>query len=146
MALEETINNDIKIAMKAKEANKLQALRAIKSSILLLKTSPDGLTETSAIKSLQKMVKQRRDAGELYVQQNRQDLADVEFFEAAIIDEYLPQQMNQDEIKAELTAIISKTGASSKADMGKVMGVATKAMAGKADGKLISTLVKQLLS
>jgi uncharacterized protein len=146
MALEETINNDIKIAMKAKEANKLQALRAIKSSILLLKTSPDGLTETSAIKSLQKMVKQRRDAGELYVQQNRQDLADVEFFEAAIIDEYLPQQMNEDEIKAELTAIISKTGASSKADMGKVMGVATKAMAGKADGKLISTLVKQLLS
>ena len=92
------------------------------------------------------MVKQRRDAGELYVQQNRQDLADVEFFEAAIIDEYLPQQMNEDEIKAELTAIISKTGASSKADMGKVMGVATKAMAGKADGKLISTLVKQLLS
>lgn len=146
MTLEETINNDIKIAMKAKEANKLQALRAIKSSILLLKTSPDGLTETSAIKSLQKMVKQRRDAGELYVQQNRQDLADVEFFEAAIIDEYLPQQMNEDEIKAELTAIISKTGASSKADMGKVMGVATKAMAGKADGKLISTLVKQLLS
>ena len=146
MALEETINNDIKIAMKAKEANKLQALRAIKSSILLLKTSPDGLTETSAIKSLQKMVKQRRDAGELYVQQNRQDLADVEFFEAAIIDEYLPQQMNEVEIKAELTAIISKTGASSKADMGKVMGVATKAMAGKADGKLISTLVKQLLS
>ncbi|MFT4899311.1 MAG: hypothetical protein ACI9U0_001103 [Flavobacteriales bacterium] len=146
MALEETINNDIKIAMKAKEANKLQALRAIKSSILLLKTSPDGLTETSAIKSLQKMVKQRRDAGELYVQQNRQDLADVEFFEAAIIDEYLPQQMNEDEIKAELTSIISKTGASSKADMGKVMGVATKAMAGKADGKLISTLVKQLLS
>ena len=146
MALEETINNDIKIAMKAKEANKLQALRAIKSSILLLKTSPDGLTETSAIKSLQKMVKQRRDAGELYVQQNRQDLADIEFFEAAIIDEYLPQQMNEDEIKAELTSIISKTGASSKADMGKVMGVATKAMAGKADGKLISTLVKQLLS
>jgi len=146
MALEETINNDIKIAMKAKEANKLQALRAIKSSILLLKTSPDGLTETSAIKSLQKMVKQRRDAGELYVQQNRQDLADVEFFEAAIIDEYLPQQMNENEIKTELTAIISKTGASSKADMGKVMGVATKAMAGKADGKLISTLVKQLLS
>jgi len=146
MALEETINNDIKIAMKAKEANKLQALRAIKSSILLLKTSPDGLTETSAIKSLQKMVKQRRDAGELYVQQNRQDLADVEFFEAAIIDEYLPQQMNEDEIKAELTTIIAKTGASSKADMGKVMGVATKAMAGKADGKLISTLVKQLLS
>tara|TARA_B110000116_G_scaffold258298_1_gene259307 strand:- start:485 stop:925 length:441 start_codon:yes stop_codon:yes gene_type:complete len=146
MALEETINNDIKIAMKAKEANKLQALRAIKSSILLLKTSPDGLTETSAIKSLQKMVKQRRDAGELYVQQNRQDLADIEFFEAAIIDEYLPQQMNENEIKTELTAIISKTGASSKADMGKVMGVATKAMAGKADGKLISTLVKQLLS
>ena len=146
MALEETINNDIKIAMKAKEANKLQALRAIKSSILLLKTSPDGLTETSAIKSLQKMVKQRSDAGELYVQQNRQDLADVEFFEAAIIDEYLPQQMNEDEIKAELTTIIAKTGASSKADMGKVMGVATKAMAGKADGKLISTLVKQLLS
>jgi uncharacterized protein YqeY len=146
MALEETINNDIKTAMKAKEANKLQALRAIKSSILLLKTSPEGLTEESAIKSLQKMVKQRKDAGELYVQQNRQDLADVEFFEAAIIDKYLPQQMNEDEIKVELTAIISKTGASSKADMGKVMGMATKAMAGKADGKLISTLVKQLLS
>jgi uncharacterized protein YqeY len=146
MTLEETINDDIKTAMKAKEANKLQALRAVKSSILLLKTSPEGLTDETAIKSLQKMVKQRKDAGELYVQQNRQDLADVEFFESAIIDKYLPQQMDEDEIKAELTAIISKTGASSKADMGKVMAMATKAMAGKADGKLISTLVKQLLS
>jgi uncharacterized protein YqeY len=146
MALEETINDDIKTAMKAKEANKLQALRAVKSSILLLKTSPEGLTDETAIKSLQKMVKQRKDAGELYVQQNRQDLADVEFFESGIIGKYLPQQMTEDEIKAELTAIISKTGSSSKADMGKVMGMATKAMAGKADGKLISTLVKQLLS
>ena len=146
MALEETINDDIKTAMKAKEADKLQALRAVKSSILLLKTSPEGLTDETAIKSLQKMVKQRKEAGELYVQQNRQDLADVEFFEVGIIDKYLPQQMGEEEIKAELTAIISKTGASSKADMGKVMGMATKAMAGKADGKLISTLVKQLLS
>jgi uncharacterized protein YqeY len=146
MTLEETINDDIKTAMKAKEASKLQALRAVKSSILLLKTSPEGLTDETAIKSLQKMVKQRKEAGELYVEQNRQDLADVEFFEVGIIDKYLPQQMGEDEIKAELIAIISKIGASSKADMGKVMGVATKAMAGKADGKLISTLVKELLS
>jgi len=146
MTLEETINDDIKTAMKAKEADKLQALRAVKSSILLLKTSPEGLSDDTAIKSLQKMVKQRKDAGALYVQQNRQDLADVEFFEVAIIDKYLPQQMGEDEIKAELAAIISKTGASTKADMGKVMGMATKSMAGKADGKLISTLVKELLS
>ncbi len=146
MALEETINEDIKTAMKAREADKLQALRAVKSSILLLKTSPEGLTEESAIKSMQKMVKQRKEAGELYVQQDRQDLADVEFFESALIEKYLPQQMGEDEIKAELTAIISKTGATSKAEMGKVMGMATKAMVGKADGKLISTLVNQLLS
>lgn len=146
MVLEETINEDIKTAMRAKEADKLQALRAVKSSILLLKTSPEGLTDESAIKAMQKMVKQRKEAAKLYVQQNRQDLADIEFFESAIIENYLPQQMGEDEIKAELTVIISKTGASSKTDMGKVMGVATKALAGKADGKLISKLVIQLLS
>lgn len=146
MALEEKINDDIKAAMKAKEADKLQALRAVKSAILLLKTSSEGLTDETAIKALQKMVKQRKEAGELYVQQSRQDLADVEFLEASIIEKYLPQQMNEDEIKAELTTIIAQTGASTKADMGKVMGMATKVMAGKADGKLISTLVMQMLS
>lgn len=145
MTLEESINNDIKTAMKAKEADKLQALRAVKSAILLLKTSSEGLTEDTAIKSLQKMVKQRKETAALYVEQNRQELADVELFESALIEKYLPQQMGEDEIKAELAAIIAKTGASSKADMGKVMGMATKAMAGKADGKLISTLVKEML-
>lgn len=146
MPLEEKINSDIKSAMLAKEAAKLEALRAMKSAILLLKTSPEGYTDDSETKAFQKMVKQRKETAEVYKSQNRNDLADTELFQVGIIEAYLPKQLSEDEIKAELTKIIASIGAASPADMGKVMGVATKQLAGKADGKIISTLVKELLS
>ncbi len=146
MALEEKINADIKSAMLAKEASKLEALRAIKSAILLLKTSPEGLNDDTEMKALLKMVKQRKETAELYVTQNRKDLADVETAQAAVIEAYLPQQMSEEDVKAEVAKIITAVGATSPADMGKVMGAASKQLAGKADGKLISTIVKELLS
>lgn len=146
MTLEEKINADIKAAMLAKESGKLEALRGIKSAILLLKTSPEGLTPESETKALQKLYKQRKESAEIFTQQNRADLADTENFQASIIEAYLPKQMSEDEIKTELQKIIITVGASSPADMGKVMGVATKQFAGKADGKLVSTIVKELLS
>lgn len=146
MALEEKINADIKSAMLAKEASKLEALRAIKSAILLLKTSAEGLNDDTEIKALQKMVKRRKETADLYVTQNRKDLADVELAQASVIEAYLPQQMGEDEVKAEIAKIITTVGATSPSDMGKVMGVASKQLAGKADGKLISTIVKELLS
>ncbi len=146
MALEEKINADIKSAMLAKDAAKLEALRAVKSAILLLKTSPEGLNDDTEMKALLKMVKQRKETAELYVSQNRKDLADVELSQAAVIEAYLPKQMSEADVKAEVANIISSLGATSPADMGKVMGVASKQLAGKADGKLISTIVKELLS
>jgi uncharacterized protein len=146
MALEEKINADIKSAMLAKEAAKLEALRAVKSAILLLKTSPEGYNDDTEMKALQKMVKQRKETAEVYKTQNRPELAEVELSQAAIIETYLPKQMSEDEIKTEVAKIISTVGASSPADMGKVMGVASKQMAGKADGKVISAVVKELLS
>jgi uncharacterized protein YqeY len=146
MALEEKINADIKAAMLAKEAAKLEALRAVKSAILLLKTSPEGYTDETEIKALQKMVKQRKETADVYNGQGRADLAEVELSQAAIIEVYLPKQMTEAEVKVELEKIIASVGASSPADMGKVMGAATKALSGKADGKVISTLVKELLS
>ena len=146
MTLEEKINADIKSAMLAKEAQKLEALRAIKSAILLLKTSPEGHTAESELKSLQKMVKQRRETAEVYKTQNRADLADTEIFQANIIEAYLPKMMSEEEIKAELTKIIAESGASSPSDMGKVMGLANKAFAGKADNKVVSQLVKEMLA
>lgn len=146
MALEEKINADIKSAMLAKEASKLEALRAIKSAILLLKTSPEGLNDDTEMKALLKMVKQRKETADLYITQNRKDLADVELAQAAVIEAYLPKQMSEDDVKAEVAKIITSVGASSPADMGKVMGAASKQLAGKADGKLISTIVKELLS
>jgi len=146
MALEEKINADIKAAMLAKEASKLEALRAVKSAILLLKTSPEGYTDETEIKALQKMVKQRKETADVYNGQGRADLAEVELAQAAVIEVYLPKQMTEAEIKTEVEKIIASVGASSAADMGKVMGAASKALAGKADGKLISTIVKELLS
>ena len=146
MSLEEQINADIKSAMLAKEAGKFEALRAIKSAILLLKTSPEGLNVESELKALTKMVKQRKETADLYVSQNRNDLADVELSQAAIIENYLPKQLTESELKEELEKIISNLGASSMADLGKVMGLASKQFAGKADGKLISTIVKDLLN
>lgn len=145
MNIEEKINADIKTAMLAKDAKKLEALRAIKSVILLLKTSPEGLTEDSVNKALQKEVKKRKETADIYVTQNRPDLVEVELSQAAVIEEYLPKQMSEEEVKAELTKIISTVGASGPGDMGKVMGAASKAFAGRADNKMVSALVKQLL-
>lgn len=145
MNIEERINADIKAAMLAKNAAKLEALRAIKSVVLLLKTSAEGLTDDTANKALQKEVKKRKETAEIYVTQNRQDLADTELFQASVIEEYLPKQMSEEEVKTELSKIIASVGASGMADLGKVMGAASKFFAGKADNKLVSTLVKQML-
>jgi uncharacterized protein YqeY len=144
--LEDTINSDIKTAMLAKDQKKLEALRAIKSVILLLKTSPEGYTDETEMKALQKEVKKRKDTAEIYKGQGREDLAEVELAQASVIENYLPKQMSEDEIRAEVTKIIQSVGATSPADMGKVMGAATKQLAGKADGKIISTIVKEQLS
>ncbi len=146
MSLTDQINNDIKNAMLAKDASKLEALRAIKSALLLLKTSPEGQTEASELKALQKMVKQRKETAEVYIGQNRKELADVELAQAAVIEQYLPKQMSEDELKTILQNIITTVGATSPADMGKVMGAATKELSGKAEGSAISKIVRELLS
>lgn len=146
MNLTDQINTDIKNAMLAKDASKLEALRAIKSALLLLKTSPEGQSEATELKALQKMVKQRKETAEVYVGQCRQELADVELAQAAVIENYLPKQMSEDELKAILQNIITNVGASSPADIGKVMGAATKELSGKADGSVISRIVKELLT
>ncbi len=148
MSLEEKINADIKTAMLAKEKDKLEALRAIKSAVLLAKTAGGvaaEINEAEENKLLQKLVKQRKDAAEIYVSQARQDMADVELFQSSVIEKYLPQQLSEEEIKIELNKIINETGATSAKEMGKVMGLATQRLAGKADGKIISQLVKTLL-
>lgn len=146
MNFEEKITAEIKAAMLAKDSKKLEALRAIKSVVLLLKTSPEGLTEDSINKALQKEVKKRKESADIYKSQNRPDLEEAELYQATVMEGYLPKQMGEDEIKAELTKIIASVGASGVGDMGKVMGAATKAFAGKADNKMVSALVKQLLS
>ncbi len=146
MALEEKINSDIKTAMLAKDAARLDALRAVKSAILLLKTSAEGYSDDTELKALQKMVKQRKETADIYKTQSRADLADVELFQANVIESYLPKQMSEEDVKAEIVKIIASVGATSSADMGKVMGVASKQLAGKADGKIISVIVKELLS
>ena len=149
MSLEEKINNDIKAAMMAKEKVRLEALRAIKSAILLAKTEK-GHTETlssdTELKLLQKQVKQRKESADIYKQQNRPELAEKELAESAIIEEYLPKMLSEEELVAELKKIIDQVGAKAPSDMGKVMGVATKALAGKADGRMISEKVKALLA
>jgi uncharacterized protein YqeY len=134
--------------MLAKEKDKLEALRAIKSAVLLAKTAGGvaaEINEAEENKLLQKLVKQRKDAAEIYVSQARQDMADVELFQSSVIEKYLPQQLSEEEIKIELNKIINETGATSAKEMGKVMGLATQRLAGKADGKIISLLVKTLL-
>lgn len=149
MSLEQKIMTELKAAMLAKNEAALRSLRAVKAAILLAKTSEDAsgdLTEEDEIKLLQKLVKQRKDSLDIFQQQNRTDLAQKEQEEIAVIEKFLPVQLTPDEIKAELTKIIAATGASSPADMGKVMGAATKQLAGKADGKTISALVKELLN
>ncbi|MBL7723244.1 MAG: GatB/YqeY domain-containing protein [Chitinophagaceae bacterium] len=149
MSLEQKVMTELKAAMLAKDEAALRSLRAIKAAILLAKTSEGAggeLKEEDEIKMLQKMVKQRKDSLEIFQQQNRPELAKKEEEEIAVIENFLPKQLSADEIKAVLTKIIAETGAASPADMGKVMGVATKELAGKADGKTISMLVKELLA
>lgn len=149
MSLETQINNDIKQAMLAKQKDVLESLRAIKSALLLLKTSKDAVDgvvpESVEIATLQKLVKQRRETAEIYVQQNRQDLADEELFQASIIERYLPKQLDRDEITAMVKEIVAEVGATGPKDMGKVMGVASKKFAGRADNKVVSEIVKSLL-
>jgi uncharacterized protein YqeY len=135
--------------MRAKDEAALRTLRAIKAAILIEKTSEgasDTISEATETKMLQKMAKQRRDSLEIFEKQNRADLAEKEKEELAIIERFLPKQMSAEELEAELKAIIAQVGASSPADMGKVMGVASKQLAGKADGKAISETVKKLLA
>jgi len=149
MSLEQKIMADLKTAMLAKDEKSLRSLRAIKAAILLAKTSEGAageLKEEDETKLLQKLVKQRKDSLEIYQQQNRTDLAQKEKEEIEVIEKFLPKQLSADELKAEISSIITEVGASSPADMGKVMGVATKKLAGKADGKTISALVKEFLS
>lgn len=149
MNLEQKINADIKTAMLAKDEVSLRSLRAIKAAIILAKTAEGAkgeLKEEDEVKLLQKLVKQRKDSLEIFTQQNRTDLAQKESDEIAVIEKFLPAQMGEEELRAVIQEIISATGAASSADMGKVMGVATKQLAGKAEGKVISTLVKSLLA
>lgn len=149
MSLAETINKEIITAMKARDEASLRGLRAIKSAILLAQTDKgavEQLSEETEIKLLQKLAKQRKDSLEIYVQQNREDLAQKEREELAVIEKYLPQQMSEEEVAAVLKDIIAQTGATSAAETGKVMPLAMKQLAGKADGKTISALLKTLLS
>lgn len=149
MSLKATIDNDIKAAMLAKEKEKLEALRAIKSMILLAETDKanlNGVTAEVESKLLMKAAKQRKESAEIFQKEGREDLAQRELFQLDVISAYLPKQLSEDEIKAALTKIMEQVGAKGPQDMGKVMGTATKALAGKADGKLISELVKKLLA
>jgi uncharacterized protein YqeY len=149
MSLEQKVMMDLKTAMLAKDEAGLRSLRAIKASIILAKTAEGAggsLKEEDEIKILQKLIKQRKDSLEIYKTQKRADLATKEEEEIAIIEKFLPAQMSQDELKSILQKIIMETGATSPADMGKVMGVASKQLAGKADGKTISSMVKDLLT
>jgi len=149
MSLETQINQDIKAAMIAKDTATLRGLRAIKAAILLAKTEKghaEELNQEAEIKVLQKLVKQRRESAEIYKNQNREDLYQIEVEEEKVIEAYLPKQMNKEEVESVIKAIIAETGASSIKEMGKVMGAANQKLAGQADGKTISEVVKSLLA
>lgn len=149
MNLFDQVSNDIKSAMLAKDKVRLEALRGIKKEFLEAKTAKgaDGeLTDDMAMKILAKMVKQRKESAQIYTEQNRPDLAEPELAEAAVIETYLPKQMNEEELTEALKAIIAQVGATTPQEMGKVMGVATKQLAGRADGPAISAKVKELLA
>ncbi|WP_165040924.1 GatB/YqeY domain-containing protein [Dysgonomonas sp. ZJ709] len=149
MNLFDQVSEDIKDAMRAKDKISLEALRGIKKEFLEAKTAKganDELSDEAAIQIIQKMAKQRRDSAEIYNEQSRPELAEKELAELAVLEKYLPKQLSQDELDAKIAEIIAQTGALSPADMGKVMGVATKALAGVAAGKMISETVKKLLS
>lgn len=149
MSLEQNIMAEMKEAMKAKNEGVLRALRAIKAEIIKAKTEPGAggeLDEATEQKFLQKMMKQRKDSLDIFIQQGREDLAEKEREEMTVIERFLPKQLTEEEIRAALKVIIATTGAAGAGDMGKVMGVATKELAGKADGKTISALVKEMLA
>ena len=149
MSLENTINDHLKKAMLAKDEKGLRALRAIKAAILLAKTAEgagEAMTADAEIKLLQKLVKQRKDSIEIFEQQNRSDLAIKEKEEVEVIEQFLPKQMSAEEIKAAVAEIIKQTGVVNFSGLGQVMGIASKQLAGKADGKTISTIVKELLT
>ncbi len=149
MSLFEDVNAGIKAAMKARDKQRLEALKGIKAEFLLIKTAPENngeVTDANAIKALVRMVKQRKESAELYASQGRQDLASEELAQASVVEEFLPKQLSDEELTAQLKTIIAQVGATSPKDMGKVMGVATKQLAGKAEGRAISAKVKQLLS
>ena len=148
MSLELTINEAIKTAMREKDKVALDSLRAVKSQILLLKTEAKGadVSAEQEIAILQRMIKQRKDSYEQFVAQNRIDLAEVEAAQMKVIEQFLPAQLTAEELEAEIKKIITETGAESIKDLGKVMGTASKALAGKSDGKSISEMVKKLLS
>lgn len=148
MRLEEMIQQDIKAAMLAKEREKLESLRAIKAAILLAKTADgsESVADDALVKIIQKLVKQRKETAVIYKEQNRPELAEKELMEASYMEVYLPKQLSEEELTAEIKKIIAEVGATSAKEMGKVMGVASKALAGKADGRAISTIVKSLLS
>lgn len=148
MSLQEKVMEAMKTAMKEKDTQSLEALRAVKSALLLAQTetgSKAALTEDEELKLLQKQVKQRKDSATIYKEQNRPDLAEPELIQAKVIEKFLPQQLSEEEVSKIVDAIIAETGASSMADMGKVMGLASAKLAGKADGKTISTVVKSRL-
>lgn len=148
MSLEQNIMGDLKAAMKSKDQAALRGIRAIKAALLLAKTDGSGkdLDESGEIKILQKLVKQRQESLDIYNKQGREDLAAVEKEEIAVIQKYLPQQMGEEELMAIVKSIVEKTGAQNMKDMGKVMGMASQQLAGKADGKTLASIVKQLLS
>ena len=149
MSLEQNIMAEMKEAMKAKNEGVLRALRAIKAEIIKAKTEPGAggeLDEATEQKFLQKMMKQRKDSLDIFIHQGREDLADKEREEMTVIERFLPKQLTEEEIRSALKVIIATTGAAGAGDMGKVMGVATKELAGKADGKTISALVKEMLA
>lgn len=143
------VSSDIVAAMKAKDKVRLMALRTVKKYFIEAKTAPganDELSDEEATKILAKLAKQGRDTADIYVGQSRKDLAEEELAQVAVIEEYLPKQLTADELKAELQALIAQAGAKGPQDMGKVMGVATKALVGRAEGKAISTMVHELLA
>lgn len=149
MELERQIQADMVAAMKAKEAVRLAALRGIKAAILLAKTAEGGngeVSDSDIVKIIQKLVKQRKESAEQYTAAGRPELAENELAEASAMEVYLPKQLSEEEVRAELVKIVAEVGASKPSDMGKVMGVATKRLAGVADGKLISVIVKSLLA
>ncbi len=149
MELEKQIQSDMVAAMKAKETVRLAALRGIKAAILLARTSEGAggeVSDADIVRIIGKLVKQRKESAEIYAQQNRPELAENELAEAAAMEVYLPKQLSEAETESELAKIIAEVGASQPSDMGKVMGVATKRLAGQADGKLISAIVRKLLA